>query len=211
MICVAIQESNVDRCIEMTKNLELAEIRIDLCRFNNEEVREVFSKSPAKLIATCRPVDMTTERQKELLMIAIEAGAAMVDIEIEAEDNYKRELIAFARLHQCKVIVSYHNYMKTPETSILKRIIDECLLAGADLAKIATLATSPVDAARLISLYETDQPILVLGMGEYGKITRVASTLLGSPFTFAAMDEKSATAPGQLTRESLQKVYDFMK
>jgi 3-dehydroquinate dehydratase len=47
-------------------------------------------------------------------------------------------------------------------------------------------------------------------MGEAGKITRVAGPLLGSPFTFVASTEAQATAPGQLTRASMTKVYAAM-
>lgn len=210
MICVAIQEKDVNTCLALLENIELGEIRIDLCKFDTYQVKEVFSKSKARLIATCRPDGLTAEQQKQLLITAIENGASMVDIEIEADEKYKQEIINIAKLNKCKVIISYHNFASTPNKTELKQIVANCFTSGADIAKIAVQANSKKDSARLLSLYETDKRILVLGMGEHGKITRVAATLLGAPFTFASIDADSATAPGQMDVESLNKIYSLL-
>ena len=54
MICVSIAEKDLEKCIESLEKVEMAEIRIDLAEFNNDEIRKVFSLRK-KLIATCRP------------------------------------------------------------------------------------------------------------------------------------------------------------
>lgn len=204
MICVAIQNKSVQECIEAAKTAELAEIRIDLCGFDVNEVSRLFSAKPTKLLATCRPDKMGAEKQMELLKTAIDAGAYMVDIEIEADESFKKEVASYARSKGCIVIVSYHNYTNTPDKEELDAIIKGCFDSGADIAKIAAMANSQKDAARLLSLYDTEQNILVLGMGAAGKITRIAATILGAPFTFAALSRETATAPGQLTTKEIQ-------
>ena len=47
-------------------------------------------------------------------------------------------------------------------------------------------------------------------MGKPGKITRIAAPFLGAPFTYAAWNEKLATAPGQLTVDELMDIYDVL-
>jgi 3-dehydroquinate dehydratase-1 len=77
---------------------------------------------------------------------------------------------------------------------------------GADIAKLATFSKSKADNARLLSLYSNDKPIVALGMGETGKITRLMAPLLGAEFTFAAMDDGQPTAPGQITYSNMKEI-----
>ena len=88
MICVSIAEKDVEKCIESLKKVEMAEIRIDLAEFNNDEIRKVFSHRK-KMIATCRPGKIRDEERAEMLKVAIESGATYVDIEYEAPDAYR--------------------------------------------------------------------------------------------------------------------------
>lgn len=206
MICVAIQNKTVEGCLAEIKDAELAEIRIDLCEFGSEEVKELFTKASTKLLATCRPDTMGTEKQMELLKVAIDAGAHMVDIEIEATSAFKTEMAAYAKQKGCIVIVSYHNYDITPPTEELNQLIKECFDSGAEIAKLATMVNSKQDASRLLGLYDTSQKILALGMGEIGKPTRVMATVLGAPFTFAATSVETATAPGQIAAGELKEL-----
>ena len=52
---------------------------------------------------------------------------------------------------------------------------------------------------------------LVLGMGDKGMITRVASVPLGAEFTFASSSAGESTAPGQLTVKELTEIYSILK
>lgn len=211
MICVALQEPTVETCLQQAGRAQLAEIRIDLSLFNEAQIGRIFSQAPCPLIATCRPDELGPQRQQELLFAAIEAGAAYIDVEIEATSEHKQRLADKARQHGCKLIISYHNYQETPEDEVLNAILDQCFAEGADIAKIAALAQNPQDSARLLSLYRRGQPLVVLGMGEAGMVTRVAAPLLGAPFTFAAVSIERATAPGQLAQSSMLKMYELMK
>src|SRR5512138_529585 len=83
MICASISEKSVEKCLESIHKVDMAEIRIDLTEFSNDEIRQVFSKGK-KLIATCRPGKIRDEERHEMLKIAIESGATYVDIEFEA-------------------------------------------------------------------------------------------------------------------------------
>ncbi len=210
MICVAISDKNPENCLAVLDKVEMAEIRIDLTEFGVKEIEKVFAHStPA--IATCRPDKMGKARQLELLSAAIRSGAKYVDIEIEAEAAQRDALIKVAHENGCKVIISYHNFEETPGLKELYQIVDRCYELGADVAKLATMAKTRQDSARLLSLYSIDKPLIALGMGEAGKITRLMAPLLGAEFTFAAMDEGTATAPGQIPYTHLKKTLDRLK
>ncbi len=204
MICASIAEKDVTRCIEALDKVEVAEIRIDLGEFSNEEIRKVFSRRK-KTIATCRPGKIRDEERVEMLKIAIAAGATYVDIEFEAGQDYKNDLIDFAHKHQCDVIISYHNYDRTPELDELEEIVRQCYAQGADLAKIATHVNVNRDNSKILSLYKAPGRLVAIGMGDLGRISRIVAPFLGAEFTYASLSDGEATAPGQISYDRLNK------
>ena len=178
---------------------------MDKMQLTPNDVPGLFSRART-LIATCRPGGQSDEERKRLLMRAIASGAAFVDVEIESETVYREEIVAKARSHGCRVIVSHHNFERTPERPALEACVSACFDAGADIAKIACMVRSSGENARLLSLLDTDRKIVVVGMGERGRITRVLAPLLGSPFTYASFAEGKETADGQIDRETLQEL-----
>lgn len=205
MICVALSDNNPDTCLSVLSKVEMAEIRLDLTEFNSEDIKKVFAdRTP--LIATCRPDKTGDEKQLKILTKAIQAGANFVDIEIEAKPEQREAIIETAKKHNCKVIISYHNFKKTPGLRDLFKIADECYKLGADIAKLAVWSKSKADNAKLLSLYSIDKPIVALAMGEEGKTTRIMAPFLGAEFTFAAMDDGNTTAPGQIGYSKMKKL-----
>jgi 3-dehydroquinate dehydratase-1 len=103
MICVSLAESTPEKCLTALEGIPFAEIRIDRMRASEEEVGRIFSSHP-RLIATCRPGRLTDTKRLRLLRAAVSAGAAYIDIEVEAGSTYKRALVREARLAGCSVI-----------------------------------------------------------------------------------------------------------
>ncbi len=204
-ICVSVSEPDAARCIKALKGLRFAEIRLDEMKVSADEVRAIFS-SEIPLIATCRPDGRSDAERKRLLLAAIDGGAAYVDVELEAPASYRKDILAAARKNACKAIISYHNYERTPERAELERIRDSCFDSGADIAKIACMANSNADNARLLGLLDTERKLVVIGMGKKGRITRVLAPLLGSEFTFASQEKGKKTAPGQIGMKELEKM-----
>lgn len=205
MICVSISENSYEKCIEAIGNCKMAEIRMDLCKLHENDLKKIFSL-PMKTIATCREGVYTDEKRTELLKLAIDSGATYIDIEIEAPKNYQNVLINYANKHNCKIIVSYHNFEETPETEDLQNIINDCFNKRADIAKIACKSNSEDDNKRILELYKTNKSIVAIGMGEIGKETRVKSISLGAPFTFASSNSGKQTADGQIDVDTLRKL-----
>lgn len=206
MICVSVIEPDFNECLKLIKKVGLAEIRLDEVNFTDEQIKHLFALQ-VRTVATCRPGRYSDEERLHKLSVAIQNGANYVDVEIESSSEFKQTLKNLAVQYNCKFIVSYHNYNETPTVPELNSIVKQCVSDGADVVKIACLVNNTDDNARLIGLYRSDLRMIVLGMGEKGKISRIAAPYLGSEFTFAAVSEKTATAPGQYTVSQLQKIY----
>ena len=204
MICVSIAEHGLEASLKALDGLEMAEIRLDRTGLTVQEVKRLFS-THAKLIATCRPGSLLELERKRLLLEAIEAGAAFVDLELEAEESFREEILKKAHAKGCRVIISYHNFEETPAREALAAIVDRCFERGAGLAKIACAVRSGREAARLLGLLDSERELVVAGMGPLGRVTRLAAPLLGSPFTYASLGEGQGTAPGQVAFRDLQK------
>jgi len=194
----------------LTKKFDLSEIRLDLTGFKKPEIEKIFS-SGAKLIATCRPGQVSDNDRKELLKKAIFSGATYVDVEFETDFGFKQDIISAAVSKKCDVIISYHNFKYTPPREQLKIIANQCFDMGANVAKISCMVQKPEDNASLLSLYEPGKRIVSFGMGELGKISRIAAAFMGAEFTFASATDESATGPGQISYTKLRTIIELFK
>lgn len=205
MLCRSIALEGLDKILELIKGAEMAEIRIEKTGLNADQVKSLFKSHP-NLIATCRPDGLDDEKRTALLKAAIEGGARWIDLEVESDKSFTEPLVELAKSNNCKVIISYHNYDETPEISELIQIIDNCNDKKADLIKLATHVNRSMDISNLLILYSYGLPILALGMGSLGSITRVAALKMGAPFTFVSCDSENTTAPGQISESSMKTI-----
>jgi 3-dehydroquinate dehydratase-1/3-dehydroquinate dehydratase/shikimate dehydrogenase len=145
-----------------------------------------------------------------LLLAAIAAGAAYVDIEMKTAFALRQEVIGQAAEQQTQVIVSWHNFDETPSAVELEEILNEQYASGAGIGKIVTMATTFEDVLRVLSLQllaqEKDFPLIAFCMGRAGMISRLATLELGGYMTYAASDSGQATAPGQLQVSTLRTI-----
>ena len=149
----------------------------------------------------------TGEQRNEIYSQALE----FVDA-IDIESSLAKPacgIIKSARLRNILVVLSYHNFDKTPEKFSLEKITDSCFELGADMAKIATMCDSKEEAQQLISLTLKYNNIAVVGMGKHGRITRITAPAFGSVFTYAFTDNKKSIIPGQLTVEELRMAWEL--
>ncbi len=72
------------------------------------------------------------------------------------------------------------------------------------------MAKSEADNARLLGLLDGGKKMVVIGMGEIGKVTRVAAPLSGGLFTFASLTKGKETADGQIDRETLEAIFSSL-
>ena len=191
--------------LQLASKYSFVEARLDLMRIDSEKIN-LLAMQCQKWIATCRPGKLSERERMVLLSAAIHAGAKYIDIEYEATHEYRQPLVELAKRRHCKVIISYHNYDETPDDETLNMIIDRSKGYGADLVKIAVMANSHADCAKVLSLYSRHDNIVAFAMGETGKITRITSLFLGAEFSYASIDKAHQTAPGQLTVSQINSI-----
>jgi 3-dehydroquinate dehydratase I len=213
MICVSLDERCSVDFLKNLQNMDFAEIRMDRMILSAADVADIFSQS-VTLIATCRPGLLDDQTRTAYLIAAIEAGAKYVDIEVESDITCKRDILKKAGSRGCKVIVSFHDFEKTPDDEKLRQITALCFSEGADIVKIACKVNSVMHSARLLGLLGQEDfkdRLVIVGMGKEGKITRIIAPLLGSLFTYASLAEGMQTADGQIERRHLEKIMRLLK
>ncbi|MFY1112422.1 MAG: type I 3-dehydroquinate dehydratase [Methanosarcinaceae archaeon] len=153
---------------------------------------------------------------KELLTSFSREGgvdtADAVDIELSAGEKEKAELISTAKKQGKTVIVSFHDFSKTPSFQEMEKIIEEAFRAGADIAKLAVMPGSMQDVLDLLRLTlnarEAKRPVCTIAMGKLGKHTRVIAPLYGSVLSYASVE--SSAAPGQLQANEVKKMMELL-
>jgi len=114
MICATVAEKSVEECLEALKGLPFAEIRFDAMDTLPRDLSPIFSGG-STLVATCRPGRLSDGERLALLMEAIGAGAAFVDVELDSDREYRERIVEKCRSKGCRVIISHHDYEQTPE------------------------------------------------------------------------------------------------
>lgn len=162
-----------------------------------------------------RKLEMKASQEVESKLItAIHAGAAFVDLEIEAPPMMSKRLRRETRENGTVFVRSYHDYKGTDSIEALKALTEKCFAIGADIAKIVTMAApctgdnqSP-DVDRVLSLYDHFDPakLIAFAMGDAGKTSRIQCLAKGSPFTYASLNEEDTTALGQMTTREMRSI-----
>jgi 3-dehydroquinate dehydratase type I len=210
MVCVSLAEPTVGACLRALAGVKFAEIRLDKMRVGVSGVKKIFA-GHCRLIATCRPGRISEEKRRRLLVAAVEAGAAFVDIELVASAKTGEAVVRAARASGCRVIVSFHDFKRTPPREDLEKAVAHSFERGADIAKIACMVRSPRDNARLLGLLDDGRPLIVVGMGGRGRITRIAAPLLGGVLSYAAKDGGRETARGQVPAAPLERILSELR
>jgi 3-dehydroquinate dehydratase-1 len=151
------------------------------------------------IIGTVRENERTAGKRSEYFQRMM-PYVDCVDIELGSPDA--RELHEIAK--GAAVIVSYHDFERTPDIKTLRRMAERARGQGADIVKLVTTARNSDDAWRLITFAGTSEtPVVAFAMGEPGAFSRVRACEFGSLFTYGYIT--GAVAPGQLSAAELVK------
>lgn len=190
--------------------VDVIEIRLDL--MTHPDVESCISSLPeTPLLFTNRPnweggkFDGSEKDRIALLRDAIAANAAYIDIELNTEKKLRNEVLSAAQGRQTDVIISNHNFTDTPSTDILEETLHQMMESGAGIGKIVTTANDPSDVVRVLALLQLSRTnsfqLSAFCMGIVGQISRLATLYLGGCMSYVAVDDLSATAPGQFTTD----------
>lgn len=146
--------------------------------------------------------------------IPLQAAAAGFDfVDVDLNSGLTKSELKEIRANGAELIVSFHDHSATPSKAKLRKILHLVGTKGGDICKIITTATSIRDNLTVLDFLDEsskDNRVVCFAMGDLGIPSRILSPLFGSEFTFAALNERSLTAPGQLTIDNLRSVWNLI-
>ena len=210
-ICSVVIGNTLDEFLINLKKVQevsnFIELRVDYIKdLSASDIKIIKENVVVENIFTCRSINEggnfsgSKEELSNIINIANNLEFNHIDIE--------RSLLKDIKFNKkCKIIGSYHNFKKTPNyeelTNIYNYIKDFEIV---DILKIATMVVNDNDNIELTKLLINKNNVIVLGMGEKGKITRIISPLLGGYLTFASVDD-NISASGQFSLKELKNIY----
>jgi 3-dehydroquinate dehydratase-1 len=181
--------------------VDLFELRVD--HFSGEPLRllQAAPRLGAPLIVTVRHpaeggVGNLSIAQRRELYAQFLPVAKYVDVELRSVRQLAAP-IAEARARGVKLIVSAHFFKSTPSLNRLEALRDRAFGAGADVFKVATLTRTLPEVLTLASLLVRSPrlPLSVMGMGKFGKLSRLLLASAGSVLNYGYLD--AVQVPGQ--------------
>jgi len=154
--------------------------------------------------------DIPREAALRTYVQAMQSGyVQLIDTELANDAGFLGVVLQCARANGVRVILSHHNFDHTPGADAMLATLQAMQRAGADIAKIAVMPRSKADVQALydaMTRFRADAAIPHIGiaMGALGAETRVLGAQYGSVLTYAALDEASGSAPGQLTVSAMR-------
>lgn len=178
---------------------DLLELRLE--HLDEEQIPEAIELAGRPVLATCRraedgaDVALDEAQRRRRLEAAIEAGAALVDVEHDAA--FRQALTTQALIEGVHVVVSEHDLEGTPSIEDgLERL--GSMGGRADVVKLATRVDGPADVERLFHIARRaptlGTPFSVMGVGDAA--VRAAAGPLGMALVYTTPG--SAGVPGQL-------------
>ncbi|CAI9832707.1 3-dehydroquinate dehydratase [Nitrosopumilaceae archaeon] len=180
---------------------DYAELRLDyIAPSRVAEALELAAGRLGRTVCTLRPRSEggrfagSEEARLRLLEEAAGFDPFLLDVEYSALSS-RRGLAR--RLGGARLLVSWHDFGGTPGAAALAGRRKRMSRFGG-LAKMACMARSTADAARMLGIYGgRDRRLVAFAMGDPGRISRILCMHLGSPFTYASLSRP--TAPGQMS------------
>ena len=206
-----VDEHSLEK-ISSTKKLDQCndiEIRIDLL-MSVPDLKQKISKINAPILLTCRhpdeggPEEFRDSIKRQSVITPLIQYASALDIEIDQAEHMK-SILELAKSEGLLTLLSFHDFIETPEKKHLQNKVSEGYERGADVVKIATTTNSFKDIISLMTLFDLfdSHHLSVMGMGRLGMASRLLAAQSGSVLNYAAL--QSASVPGQW------EVNDFKK
>ncbi|HOK56134.1 MAG TPA: type I 3-dehydroquinate dehydratase [bacterium] len=207
---------------EVLKNVKYIELRIDefLRNFNESDIIEWIKKTRklggVNIIGTIRWYKeggensfYLSDKKRLEIFRAVSNYIDIIDVEIKSKICDK--VIEICKSKNKKIILSYHNFKKTPDINILKKIVKKGKKDGADMVKIATKVLTEKHLFTLTELsynYSKKIGLIVIPMAT-SLYKRLIPLFFGSSFTYVALNKK--TAPSQPSYLEISKFIDLIE
>ncbi|EXC49455.1 catabolic 3-dehydroquinate dehydratase [Acinetobacter baumannii 99063] len=209
--------------IANTADADLAEFRIDLLSFASDTKQVIALGHELKKILGNKPMIATIRTKNEGGQLEISDAdygktyqaylknpfMDWLDVEMFRDQKVVSEIVQKAHQKKVLVVMSNHDFQKTPnQDEIEKRLLKQDQM-GADVLKIAVMPKSKQDVFTLMNAtlkvsQKTTKPLLTMSMGQLGTISRVATANMGGSYSFGMIGQ--ASAPGQIDVTKLKQI-----
>ncbi len=209
--------------IANTADADLAEFRIDLLSFASDTKQVIALGHELKKILGNKPMIATIRTKNEGSQLEISDAdygktyqaylknpfMDWLDVEMFRDQKVVSEIVQKAHQKKVLVVMSNHDFQKTPsQDEIEKRLLKQDQM-GADVLKIAVMPKSKQDVFTLMNAtlkvsQQTTKPLLTMSMGQLGTISRVATANMGGSYSFGMIGQ--ASAPDQIDVTKLKQI-----
>lgn len=209
-------------------NVDVVEWRCDFFEDILNEKEVCLLADEIKIILKEKPLIFTIRSKKEggeininhedyikiLKNICKYSNVDMIDVELNMGEKNIKDLIKFAHENNKKVIISKHDFEKTPPKEEILQMLLNMQNLKADIPKLAVMPNSYLDVIKLLEVTSimkekhNNTPIITISMGQKGMISRMSGEVFGSCLTFASGIK--ASAPGQIEVNDLKKSLDII-
>jgi len=220
MICIPIMARDTSEALRRMEEAgplaDLMEIRLDV--MDSFDLEEIIQAASRPLIITYRSKKEGGEGAADyatrirFLRTAIELGVDFVDVEYTLPLEVRKEI--FQHRQSTRLIISSHLRYKTPTSEKLEELFRNMAATGADVVKIISTAKQVEDNLKVLALIPPAQKlgieIIAFCMGPLGRISRVATILLGGYLTFASLETGQESAAGQIPVKDIKKILEML-
>ena len=195
-------------------DVDCLEIRVDHFLSDPDSLLASASQLPFPKIVTVRRGDEggasleLDDRTRSRLFEQFLPIADWIDVELASSKNLP-ETLRTAEARNVGVIISNHHFDRTPPLELLKDDLERARGAGANIVKIAALTAEKGDLTRLLELFSSSGVAMsVMGMGRYGKLSRLLFATLGSRLNYGYLGEAQVSGqwPARLLKQRLAEL-----
>jgi 3-dehydroquinate dehydratase-1 len=218
--CVSIAETTPKKLKQTLKialrKSDYVEIRFDFLKTEQiPQVLENVKKDLKKIVCTLRPKSeggkfAGNERERiSILKLIAEYNPFLLDVEFNTIKQDKN-LVKYLKTTKTNLLISGHDFKKTPKFTELKKKLNQMGKFSSNV-KIVTTAKSTDDSTRVLQLYNKKGKInlIAFAMGDSGRISRILSLYLGSPYAYVSLGKP--IAPGQFSVDEVNKIINLKK
>jgi 3-dehydroquinate dehydratase-1 len=204
------------------KQADLLEWRVDFLEGIGDPAEVLAAARAVRAAAGGLPILFTRRAQREggqpiplgepQVLALYEAVAASgtvdaMDFEMDNDGAHVARVRALTREHGLALVLSFHDFQRTPPAQQLQERFAQAHRLGADVAKLAVMPQSMEDVHRLLGAtlqasVTLPIPVISMAMGGLGAVSRLCGGVFGSALTFAV--GSAASAPGQMPIEDVR-------
>ena len=216
--CVTLAESSPTKLNKLLqsslKRSDYVEIRFDFMEPNKIPVAlDLIKKHLPRCICTLRPrseggkFSSNEKNRISILKLIAEYDPYLLDVEYNTIRK-NNALHQYLRKTKTNLLISWHDFVKTPNLNFLKSMRKKMTKFSKNI-KIVTTAKSMKDTLGILSLYrfQNNTNLIAFAMVDYGRMSRILCTQLGSPYTYVSLGKP--IAPGQFSLDEIKSIFEL--